>query len=175
MTNGRFELGELGLFVAEAVAFGWPDNTVESEDPEFANFWTTRYTNGNWRYVDLWSGSSTDAGAQFVFYKGQTAWSCTYRGGLILDEDLLDLSVEHNQIFAFLIRALRAEGDRTLPIRGPDTYVERDLQYSVVVRGDLASFLAFETIVRQGEPVYERTLLGGCFGDGVTYGTVLRA
>ena len=56
--------------------------------------------------------------------------------------------------------------DEMSPIHAADPY-------SMIVRGDLASFLAFETIVRSTTIVYERVLIGGRFGDGVTYGTVL--
>lgn len=169
----RFDLTELGEFVAEAIAYGWPDHTVAREGSEFPGFWNSHYARGPWRYVDLWSGSSTDAGVQFVFFEDQPAWSCTYRGGLVMAEDLLDVSVASNEIFAFLIAALRADGQRQLPIRGPERFARGDLAYTMSVAGDLQSFLAFERIVRGAVCAYERVLIGGCFGDGVLYGTLL--
>jgi hypothetical protein len=169
----RFDLTELGGFVAEAMAYGWPDNTVAREGNEFPGFWNTHYERGSWRYVDLWSGSSTDAGVQFVFLEDRPAWSCTYRGGLVLPEDLGDLSVEANEIFAFLVLALTADSPRPLAIRGPGRFAREDLTYTMSVTGDLESFLAFERIYRGVTCAYERVLIGGCFGDGVLYGSLL--
>lgn len=173
MNEHKPSLSELGEFVSEAILFGWPDNTTAREGDEFPGFWNTHYSRENWRYLDLWCGASTDAGVQFVFRDNVPVWSCTYRGGLTREEDLGDLSVDGNTVFGFLVRALRAEGTRTLPIRGPDLFGDGDLSYSMTVRGDLASFLAFETIVRSTVTMYERVLIGGRFGDGITYGTVL--
>lgn len=171
--NPALDLTELGTFVADAIAFGWPDNTVAREGSEFPGFWNTHYERGPWRYVDLWSGSSTDAGMQFVFLDERAAWSCTYRGGLVSPADLNDLSIESNEIFGFLVSALRAEGPRALPVRGPDRFAQGDLKYTMSVTGDLQSFLAFERILRGTTCAYERVLIGGCFGDGVLYGSLL--
>lgn len=171
--NPTPDLSELGSFVKEAIAYGWPDNTVAREGSEFPGFWNTHYERGPWRYVDLWSGSSTDAGVQFVFLDDQPTWSCTYRGGLVFPEDLDDLSVESNAIFGFLVSALRAEGPRSLPVRGPDRFTQGDLVYTMQVQGDLHSFMAFERILRGTICAYERVLIGGRFGDGVLYGSLL--
>ncbi len=171
--DSTIDMTELGEFVAEAIGYGWPDHTVAREGSEFPGFWNTHYERGPWRYVDLWSGSSTDAGVQFVFFEDHPAWSCTYRGGLVMTEHLLDLSVENNVIFAFLTTALSADGQRDLPIRGPVEFTRGNLAYNMSVAGDLNSFLAFERITNGGACVYERVLIGGRFGDGVLYGTLL--
>jgi hypothetical protein len=170
LSNSMTELAE---FVAEAIDYGWPDNTVLRSGDEFTGFWNTHYTREAWSYVDLWSGSSTDAGVQIVFHSDQPRWCCLYRGGLLRKDLMEDLSISGNRVFAFLVEALRSSRVPDLPIRGPREYRRGSLCYRLRYTGDLCSFVAFETIVDNLELVYERTLIGGQFGDGVAYGTAL--
>ncbi len=170
MTAREPRTDELAVFVLEALEFGWPDNTIAREDDEFPGFWNTHYERDQWRYVDLWSGSSTDAGVQFVFWEQRPVWTCVYRGGLLFEEDMVDLSVERNEVFACLVEALSLDGPAQLPIRGPERYADGHLEYTFRPTGDLHSFLAVEAIERDNECVYERLLVGGQFGDGVAYG-----
>jgi hypothetical protein len=173
MIPERKPTSELVAFVVEALDFGWPDNTVASPIGEFPHFWNTLYERDEWRYIDLWSGSSTDAGVQFVFEGNRPVWSSLYRGGLLADRHMQDLSMEANPVFGFLIRALRAGSYPGLPIRGPAEYVEAEWRYEFATIGDFDSYVATETITQETELVYERIFVGGRFGDGVKYGTSL--
>lgn len=170
----KLDSQELLSFAREAIDYGWPQNTTVRKEGEFTNFNNTLYSRGQWRYIDLWSGSSTDAGVQIVFMADSPVWSCLYRGGLIDPADTADLSLDGNPVFGLLVEALRAERDSQLPIRGPRVFQRRGLTYRFMPKGDFSSFMAVETISDERGIRYERILIGGLFGDGVTYGRPLQ-
>ncbi len=170
MTTSSAPEDELARFVRQAIDFGWPDNTVQAEIDDLPGFWVTRYEDGAWSYRDLWCGSSTDSGGMIVFHDDEAAWSCLYRGGLLFPDDAVDLSFDGNELFSFLIRAIRSDGPTTLPLRGPDDHIENGFVYRMRSVGSMASFFATESILRDGRRVYERLFIGGRFGDGVLYG-----
>lgn len=163
---------ELTDFVTEAVANGWPANTLPRDDAEFPNFYGGGYERGRWRYADLWSGATTDAGMMTVFYDESPIWICTYRGGIFAgDAHLEQNSIESNDLFNFLVTALRTERTEKFKLRGPARTTSSDNRwlYTFKMNGDIEAFIATEQISDRGELVYERVLLGGRVGDGVAY------
>jgi len=164
---------ELGAFVTEAIACGWPDNTVPRTDADFPGFYGGEYTRADWRYLDIWSGASTDAGMMVVFRAGSAVWICTYRGGILPSEHLEQTSVAENELFRFLIDALRADGTPVVRLRGPARHTSGDgrWEYKFEMSGSIDGFWAMEQIRDHGVLAYERVLLGGRVGDGVSYGT----
>lgn len=166
------DLGELQEFVAEAVANGWPANTTARTDEDFPGFYGGSYRRGDWRYLDVWSGATTDAGMMIVFRQEKPIWTCTYRGGILHGNTHVNqTSIEENELFNFLIDALRTEHTGPIKLRGPASYQSTDgrWQYTFNLRGDLAGFVGVEQIFDGSIMAYERMLIGGRVGDGVAY------
>jgi hypothetical protein len=168
------DLLALGVFIAEAINTGWPDNTHPRTDAEFVSFYGGEYRRDNWRYLDIWSGASTDAGMMVVFDDDQPVWTCTYRGGILpASAQLGQTNIAENELFAFLIQALRATPAHPSGLRGPSSFDSRDGRWSYVFKmvGWLDSFFAAEQISDGGVLSYERLLIGGLVGDGIAYGS----
>lgn len=164
---------ELEDFVNEAIANGWPDNTAARTDVDFPKFYGGNYRRDQWRCLDVWSGATTDAGMIVVFLKENPVWVCTYRGGILgSSQHRHETDVAANELYRFLVQALRAPNTEHLRLRGPEEVKSADgrWRYSFSLRGETLSFVAFEHIYEDGELAYERIFIGGRVGDGVQYG-----
>lgn len=163
---------ELADFINEAIANGWPDNTAARDDDDFPDFYGGNYRRGSWRHLDIWSGATTDAGMMVVFFDEKPVWNCAYRGGILRGSThVQQTTIEDNELFNFLITALRAPQNAAFKLRGPAAHVSEDGQwrYTFELRGDVVGFTAAEQIYDRGSLAYERILIGGCIGDGVAY------
>lgn len=166
---------QLQHFVAEAIRAGWPDNTFPRKDKEFSGFYDSNYAKDSWRYIDLWSGDSTDMGFQAVFHLDIPIWACAYRGGVTERRFLTNDSIGANPVFQFLMKAMRLPAEPTLPLRGPRMHREDDWEYTFQASGTIASFLATERIHQNSQRVYERVFIGGRIGSRQLYGRPLDA
>jgi hypothetical protein len=171
----RNDLDGLQDFIGEAIANGWPDNTLPRADQEFTGFYGGSYSRGAWRYLDLWAGASTDAGMMIVFRYDTPSWICTYRGGILpTSKQLAVTTLADNELFGFLIEALRADADAGggPRLRGPETHNSSDgrWRYTFQMTGTFQSFTASEHIYMHDQLGYERLLIGGLVGDGIPYG-----
>jgi Domain of unknown function (DUF5680) len=167
---------ELRDFIAEAIKAGWPDNICRRRENDFPGFFDSNYVKKSWRFIDLWSGDSTDMGLQVVFHDEQPKWACTYRGGIITPDFLTANPISSNPTFTFLMTAIRQPADPTFPIRGPQTYEEDGgWEYTFRHSGAIASFLAIESISQHSEQVYERIFIGGRIGGLQLYGDTMQS
>jgi hypothetical protein len=148
-------------FLKKADAVSWPEGLRPTDKAELHGFLETHFREGDWEFYDAFGGEVTDIGLEIVSYKGKAIWGASYRGGVLTSSDDVE------QIFAFLVEALKAPNDSALPIRGPRRFDSGDgrLAYRYGVIGSFASFLAIERIMKDGEPAYERTLAGGYCGE----------
>lgn len=165
---------ELEDFVNEAIANGWPDNTAARTDDDFPKFYGGNYRRESWRCLDVWSGATTDAGMLVVFLEEAPVWTCTYRGGILESSRHSEQTrIAENELFDFLVQALRTPHRASFRLRGPEELTSADgrWRYSYRLRGDVESFVATEQIEEDGVLAYERILIGGCVGDGVAYGS----
>jgi hypothetical protein len=157
---------ELVAFVRRADAQAWPHGLVPEGD-DLPGFLRTTIDDGDLRFVDLFGGARTDIGLEVVFWKGKQLWGATYRGGLT------EPSVDLNEAYGFLIRALAERPDEQLPVRGPDSFAEDEWSYRHKVDGTFGAFSSIERMYLRGTPVYERITLGGWSGDDASYGPSL--
>lgn len=174
MTTDDVSKDELESFVNEAMANGWPGNTVPRTDADFPGFYGGNYRRGPWRCLDVWSGATTDAGMLIVFFNETSVWTCGYRGGILHGSRHVEqTTVVENELFDFLIAALRSSQHGAFRLRGPASVISEDgrWRYRFVVRGDVESFIATEQIYEHESLSYERILIGGRVGDGIAYGT----
>ena len=171
--NTGVSKGELEDFVNEAMSNGWPGNTVPRTDADFPGFSGGNYRRGPWRCLDVWSGATTDAGMLVVFLHETSVWTCVYRGGVLGGTRHVEqTNIADNEIFDFLVKALRSPQTGALKLRGPAeiTSEDRRWRYRFALQGDVESFIATEQIYEHKTLSYERILVGGRVGDGVAYG-----
>jgi hypothetical protein len=157
-------------FLQLAQLSGWPRNIARRTDIDFAGFEQTTFEREPWRYIDIWSGATTDIGLQTVSYQSTPVWGCAYRGGII---DPRFLSPDENPVFRFLVDALKRRDRSPLAIRGPCQHEDGAWSYAFDSSGDMDSFLAVERITLNRALVYERLFIGGRQGDGISYGRAL--
>ena len=166
-------LSDLEGFVNEAMANGWPANTLPRTDDDFPGFFGGNYRRGPWRCLDVWSGATTDAGMIVVFLDEAPVWTCAYRGGLLRGSRHLEqTTIADNELFDFLIKALRTPQDAAFKLRGPARLISDDgrWRYRFSINGEVDSFVATEQIYERQILAYERILIGGSVGDGIAYG-----
>jgi hypothetical protein len=169
----NFPKREFLNFLSAALEYGWPSNFSPSTSPELKGFNETKYVKGNWEYFDLWSGGLTDIGFEIVKYKTSLVWGVTYRGGIVADHLIgKGLEIDPKEVFSFLMQALKAPKAKKFTLRGPAEYSEpnKEFLYRFMLKGDCASFIAFEEILFKSTIVYQRTLVGGNVGDNMYYG-----
>ncbi len=85
---------------------------------------------------------------------GRVEWMMLYYGWV----GGTDLTMD--AVYNFLRRALmRVPPDK--PYRGPDSFLEGDLEYRNRVDGDLVNFDDVETILERGSEIYRARYFGG--------------
>ncbi|MEY7849317.1 DUF5680 domain-containing protein [Natrarchaeobius sp. A-rgal3] len=150
----RTGIEALRAFVVRAHRNGYATGDAERDAEELGK--RLEYSDGEFRYVDRYSGSRSFVGHETVFRDGEPVWGMHYHGRPRVE------GVDHEPIYAFLRRALAADS-ATSPFRGPPTFEDERFRYATEVRGDLARFSGTERIecLENGETVY-RGRFGGC-------------
>lgn len=153
-------------FLREAHERGWPEGVSKVDVGGHPGFEQTTFSLGDYSFVDLYRGATTDVGMEMIFWQRRQIWGAVYRGGVTSSVD------ESDAIFDFLIKALGARSPDALPIRGPKRFAEhgRPLVYRHELVGSIGSFSSLEQIHDHGAVVYERITVGGWSGDNALYG-----
>lgn len=157
--------GEILDFLKRAHGVGWPQGVTPTTKRELPGFSDVLFAEGEWSYHDLFGGATADIGFEVIFFSGEPVWGIAYRGGVTGLDPVAD------DVFAFLVEAMRAPNDMSLPLRGPGEYIRNDWCYRYRVHGGVSSFLGVERIYYRGVLCYERLQVGGRFGDHALYGT----
>lgn len=154
-----FKLGELASFLMRARATGYAGGAKEVSNPQRPGFKEfPPYREGDFEYIDSYSGFYQAPGQEVVRYKGKPAWHMAYSGGM-LPEFHGDLAFA-KQIYGFLRKAL-ARPNPQKPFRGPARFAEGDFEYLDDNEGDLADFNGVERITCKGREVFRQRYIGG--------------
>lgn len=154
-------------FIKVAHANSWPEGVTAVKKPGLYEFDETFFSQGKWDFYDLFGGMVTDIGFEVIYYEKEPVWGAAYRGGVI------STKIDPDDIFNFLILALKAENDNEFPLRGPSVFnKDGDSRWLYLYQfsGNFYSFIGVEKILFKNEIVYERALIGGGFGSGL-YGS----
>lgn len=113
------------------------------------------YKEGNLTYHDTYFGGRDFIGEEIVYENDQPVWGMNYYGYI------LGTKFTPQQVYDFLKKALLQESKDILPVRGPKTFEEGNLEYINSVEGTLENFTGKEEIFFNGEVVYECLYHGG--------------
>ncbi|MHB1441088.1 MAG: DUF5680 domain-containing protein [Cuniculiplasma sp.] len=112
------------------------------------------FSEGNLKYLDIYSGSLFFLGQELLFEKEIPQWGMVYSGGLIDD------SFSTKEVYDFLREALKKMPE-DLPLRGNEFFSNSRFIYKNSTDGDLAQFIGYETIEHGENIIYELHYSGG--------------
>lgn len=143
---------EFAKFIVEAKqnTYASGNKPVKIDD----NFDEFVYEKGIYRYRDRFFGSNPFIGQEIVFGSELPIWGMNYFGKLAHPK------VDSVSIYNFLRKALM-EVDEEFPVRGPNRFSIRDLEYRNEPAGDLEDFVGSEYIWYDNETIYTLVYSGG--------------
>lgn len=124
-----------------------------SERQDFIEY---EFTQGDWHYLDSYTGFTKSAGQEVVRFQGQIIWTNLYCGGMVAGSESLA-----DDTFAFLKTSLAQTDESFQSLRGPSQYEKGDWQYHYIQKGDLTNFWGHEEILFQGKVVFFHHTIGG--------------
>lgn len=132
-----------------------------SVPPLLAGSKQLEYAEGDYRYRDIYFGMDFFAGQEVVELEGRPVWTMVYSGGVTMSPASRARTAA---VYQFLRSALR-QADAHQPYRGPKRWLEGDWEYRNAFEGGLESFHGVESILLDGESVYELHYSGGLLLD----------
>lgn len=153
----KFDLADLAGFLVRAKKGAWASEggKVEPQRPDFKEH---RFTEGDWDYLDSYTGYFCAPGQEIVRFHGQPVWSMAYDGGM--KEGLLGNAELAKETFDFLKGAL-ARVDESMPFRGPPRFNEGVWIYENHAPGNIKRFTGSEFIFHDEEEVFSQNYIGG--------------
>jgi len=125
-----------------------------------------RYTDGDWTYMDSYSGSIQSWGQELVWYEGNLYWSMSYGGSVNIDIFPQNASVKKIKelIISCLKLALSEKKDESeFQPRGKRICKVDNLIYECLWKGDEGNFVGHETITLQNAVLFHHDFFGGFF------------
>ncbi len=126
------------------------------KNPQREGFFELVYLEGDLEYRDSYTGHSRSGGQEVVRQKGKPVWWSGYGGGMVLGKEGLS-----NLTFEFLKKALAANENGFISLRGPHQFVEGDWKYIYTQEGDVTDFYGYEEIYYKGKRVFWHRAVGG--------------
>ena len=112
------------------------------------------FSDGDFKYIDIYSGFNPFAGQETVYYQDQLVWEMSYQG------EISDQEIEAKQVYQFLKKALQqVKIDK--PFRGPSRLTEGEFEYINKVEGNIKKFQGVEKICLNKKEVYQLSYSGG--------------
>jgi hypothetical protein len=115
------------------------------------------YRSGDYFYRDIYFGSAFFIGQETVECENRPIWSMVYSGGVIIPNANRDIIVP---IYSFLRQALRLVDIKSI-YRGPKRFESDNYVFKNDYEGTLDCFYGKETILLDGQKVYELHYNGG--------------
>ena len=113
-----------------------------------------KYEDGPFIYRDRYFGANPFIGQETVWQDGKIIWAMNYYGGLI------DVKFQPASVYAFLKKALR-ELKPERPYRGPEKFIDGEMEYRDQSTGSLDNFQGIELIICQQQEIYRLWYHGG--------------
>ena len=143
-------------FIQKAGRSTYATSGADSTSYEEGGFKTLRYTEGDYEYIDTYTGFFRSRGQEIVRLKGQPVWIASYGGGMV--EENFDFAME---TFGFLKKAFLTDEPQFQTFRGPQSLKEGDWEYKYKQDGDIQEFSGYEEIYFKGKLVFYHRMIGG--------------
>ena len=138
-------------------ASGKPPLT-KSERKDFTEY---DFVQGDWSYLDSYTGFTKSAGQEIVRFKNKIVWSNSYCGGMTEGNETLA-----NETYNFLKKALSQEDPFFQSLRGPKKFTKDNWEYRYKQDGDITNFSGYEEILLKGKLVFFHRAIGGTIVSG---------
>ncbi|MBT5023374.1 hypothetical protein HOK51_08665 [Candidatus Woesearchaeota archaeon] len=111
--------------------------------------------NGDWKYVDFYSGHEWAPGKEIMYFKEKPVWTMSYQGQVDdrLSEDFI------NETYGFLKSALLASS-ASVPFRGLDGFCSGDFKYEFKFDGEYSYFVGRESVMHKGSEIFFQDVMG---------------
>ena len=113
------------------------------------------YQKGDLIYHDTYFGAKNFIGEEIIYKNKIPVWGMNYYGFV------LDKNYTEKQVYDFLKKALIQECGELIPVRGPRTYKDHDLQYKNMPTGKLDNFSGKEEVLVKNRAIYRCLYHGG--------------
>lgn len=149
---------ELRDFLIKAKKETYANANVEKTAPSRRGSNDYEYSDGKMTYHDTYFGGTRFIGEEVVYENDieKPIWGMNYYG-VTLDQDLSEEAMDKVLRPALM---MVGEGD-TLPLRGPEHFVNDGYEYTFIVNGDLDRFDGVEEIQKDGKLIYKLRCTGG--------------
>ena len=148
---------ELYEFLIEAKKQTYANASVEKVNSSRKGSHDYHYKNDKMIYHDTYFGGTKFMGEEVVYRGGDTPkWGMNYYG-VTLDSSLSEEAMD--QILRPAL--MKAEDNKSLPVRGPKEFKNKDYTYTFEGKGNLESFEGIETIYKHEKKIYELKCHGG--------------
>ncbi len=154
-----FKLEDLVDFLLRARSHGYAGGAEKVKNPQRPGFKEfPPYVEGNFEYIDSYSGYYYAPGQEVIRFKGIPVWNMAYNGGMTpMFHGNLELS---KQTFSFLKEAL-SKVEKSEPFRGPRIFKDGDFEYINEGKGDITNFRGVERIILNHKQVFMQEYIGG--------------
>jgi len=129
--------------------------------PYFNGSKQLEYQMEDFKYRDIYYGTSFFIGQEVVEYKEKPIWSMIYSGGIIITDPSKKQTFD---TYRFLREAMKLVDLESL-YRGPRFFEEQEFFYKNDFKGQLDNFWGVETIEKNGFIIYELRYSGGNIKD----------
>ena len=154
-------LKELAQFLVKAKrnTYAGDRGKVPPKDVERPGFKELKFSEGEWKYRDSYTGFYAAPGQEVVRFKETPVWAMAYSGGMkkihTRNEKLA------KETFDFLKKAL-SRVEVSMPFRGPRLFEDGDFKYhGILAEGGIINFRFHEFIEYKGEEVFSQDCVGG--------------
>lgn len=147
---------KLFTFIQKAGRSTYASSGVYSTSYNEGGFKILRFNEGDYEYIDTYTGFFRSRGQEVVRFKGQPVWIASYGGGMVEENEALAM-----QTFGFLKKAFLADEPQFQTCRGPQSLKEGDWEYSYKQEGDIEEFSGYEEIYFKGKLVFYHRMIGG--------------
>lgn len=140
------------LVKAKTSTYASGEDTLKTIEPD--NSTSLYFEENDWKYHDNYFGGEPFGGREIVFYKNKPVYMMVYYGHV-------EESIDFKKVYTVLQGALR-QTPEAKPYRGPEKYVEAELEYNNSSEGEVNNFSGKEIIKSStGEIVYTAKYIGG--------------
>ena len=150
-------MNNLKEFLIKAKKQTYANENIEKQKSSRNGSHDYEYSSNNFTYHDTYFGGINFMGEEVVYEENDTPiWGMNYYG-ITLDQTLSEEAVDK----ALRPALMQVGSDDTIPVRGPQEYINGDYKYIFNVSGNLDYFEGEETIYKNGKKVYILKCHGG--------------
>ncbi len=149
-------MDELFNFVDLAGKSTYASGKPPEQNSERAGFIEFRFSQGDWSYLDSYTGHTRSAGQEIVKFQGTIVWMQSYCGGMTSGN-----TDKAEDTYAFLKAALSQPELSFQSLRGPSSFTKGEWEYRYSQDGNIDNYSGYEEILFKGGVAFFHRAIGG--------------